>query len=114
MKVSKHDLQKSKSALVSLAYDFADDVANSGVYEVNAQVTFDVTYKVKADSASEAEDADFYFEECTYDDDNYLNRFVNSVTKVNASAREAVDRVVVENFIAKFLSVVEENKDKEV
>jgi len=111
---TNQNLGNSKSALVSLVYNFLDDVAtfDSGEYEVNAQVSFDVIYTVKADSASEAEDADFFTDEHTFDDDNYSSRFVNSVTKVEASARDAVDRVAVENFIAKLLSVVVENKEE--
>jgi hypothetical protein len=95
MLVLKNDFQKSKSVLVSLVYDFLDDVAtfDSGEYEVNAQVSFDVIYTVKADSASEAEDADFFTDEHTFDDDNYSSRFVNSATKVDASARDAVESI---------------------
>ena len=114
MLVLKNDLQKSKSVLVSLVYDFLDDVAtfDSGEYDVEADVHCVAYYKVKADSAKEAEDTDFCFDDCYTVDSTYHE--VRSVTKVNASARSVVNPAAVENFIAKLFSVVEENKEEVV
>jgi hypothetical protein len=106
------NLGNSKSALVSLVYDFLDDVAtfDSGEYEIVADAHYTVTYKVKAGSAKEAEDAEFYFDECEADEPNFHE--VRSVTKVNAEARSVVNPAAVENFIATLLSVVVENKEE--
>ena len=114
MKSLNKDLQKSKSALVSLVYDFLDEVATfeSDEYEISAEVTHDVTFKVKANSVEEAEAAYFYFEN---NEDAYQTRYeVNSVSKVDASARESVDCLAVENFILKLLAAIESNEEKEI
>ncbi len=102
MKTLKKDVQKNESALVSIVYEFLDEVANfeSDEYVINATVTHDVTFKVKANSYEEAEDADFYFSDC--DDEYQTDYVVNSVEKIDANARNFVEYTKVKNFVAKF------------
>ena len=107
-KLSK-DLQLSEnSALVTLVYDFLDEVAEfeSDEYEVRATVTHDVVFTVNASSEEEAEDdascrsfIDFY--DC---DASQSNIEIDSVSKADTTAREAVDINAVTEFINRLLA----------
>lgn len=113
MNILKKNVQKNESELVSIVYDFLDEVANfeSDEYVINATVTHDVTFKVKANSYKEAEDADFYFSDC---DDQYQTDYVvNSVEQIDANARNFVDYAKVKNFVAKFAESLSQEIDDE-
>jgi hypothetical protein len=111
-KLSK-DLQLSEnSALVTLVYDFLDEVAEfeSDEYEVHATVTHDVVFTVDASSEEEAEDAascssfiDFY--DC---DASQSNIQIDSVSKADTTARDAVDIATVTEFITRLLTEFED------
>ena len=116
-KLSK-DLQLSKiSALVTLVYDFLDEVAEfeSDKYEVHATVIHDVVFTVDASSKEEAEDAascrsfiDFY--DC---DAMQSNIEIGSVSNADTTARDAVDITAVTEFITRLLTEFENCGDLE-
>lgn len=113
MNTLKKNVQKNESELVSIVYDFLDEVANfeSDEYVINATVTHDVTFKVKANSYEEAKDADFYFSDC--DDEYQTDYVVNSVEQIDVNARNFVEYAKVKNFIAKFAASLAQEIDDE-